>query len=183
MFYQDLQDFGSELASSWWVFLCGGIAWLVIAAVVLRLNIASVATVGILLGAIFLLSAIEEFTIASFRDGWRFLRVILGILFLGGSIWSFVAPFAAFWALAAALGLLLIIKGAFDITYGAVAQSFNSLWWLSLVTGVLEIALGFWASQQYIPARAVLLLLWIGFYAIFRGIGDIVLAFEVRSVA
>ena len=104
------------------------------------------------------------------------VRVILGVLFIGGSIWSFVSPYNAFWALAAALGLLLILNGAFDIAYAATAQPLNPLWWLGLVVGILEIGLGFWASQQYVAVRANLLILWVGFYALFRGIRDLVIA-------
>jgi len=62
-----------------------------------------------------------------------------------------------------------------------MAQPINPAWWLGLVAGILEIALGFWASQQYIAARATLLVLWVGFFAIFRGISDLVIAFEVHS--
>jgi uncharacterized membrane protein HdeD (DUF308 family) len=43
------------------------------------------------------------------------------------------------------------------------------------------VLLGFWASQQYYPARAALILLWVGFFALFRGITEIVTAFQVRS--
>jgi len=57
----------------------------------------------------------------------------------------------------------------------------NSVWWLGLVTGILEIALGFWASQQLIATRAALLIIWIGALALFRGISEIVLAFELKS--
>jgi uncharacterized membrane protein HdeD (DUF308 family) len=57
----------------------------------------------------------------------------------------------------------------------------NPIWGLGLVTGILEILLGFWASQQLFPARAALVLLWVGFFAIFRGIQAIVLGFEIRS--
>lgn len=37
----------SHLARHWWVFLMSGAAWLVVAVVVLRFDIASVATVGL----------------------------------------------------------------------------------------------------------------------------------------
>ena len=50
-----------------------------------------------------------------------------------------------------------------------------------MVTGVLEIMLGFWASQQVLPARAALLIFWVGFLALFRGITEIVLAFEIKA--
>ena len=49
------------------------------------------------------------------------------------------------------------------------------------MAGILELVLGFWASQQLFPARGALLLLWVGFFALFRGISEIVVAFEVRS--
>jgi uncharacterized membrane protein HdeD (DUF308 family) len=64
---------------------------------------------------------------------------------------------------------------------GLAARNVNSTWWLGLVAGILEILLGFWASQQRFPARAALLLLWVGFFALFRGISEIVIAFELRS--
>jgi len=182
MLNSELREVSSELRDQWWVFLVSGIVWFLIAIVVLRLDLTSVATVGILLGAVFLLTAVEEFAIVAIRGGgWGVFRVLLGIFFVGGAIWCFVAPFDAFWSLAAVLGLLLIIKGAFDIAYSAMAREINPLWWLGLVAGLLEIGLGFWASQQYAPARAILLLLWVGFYAIFRGISDTVVAFEIRT--
>jgi uncharacterized membrane protein HdeD (DUF308 family) len=173
----------SQLSSRWWVFLLSGFAWLIIAVIVLRFSIASVATIGLLLGAVFLFSAVTQFGLAALRGGgWAVLRALLGVLFIGGAIWAFVTPFNAFWSLAAVLGLLLILNGGFDIANSTVTHSVNPVWWLGLAAGILEIALGFWASQQYIGARAVLLVLWVGFYAIFRGIGDLVLAFEVRSL-
>ena len=54
------------------------------------------------------------------------------------------------------------------------------MWWLGLVVGILEIFLGFWASQQYRPVQGALLLIWVGFFALFRGISEIVIAFELR---
>ena len=43
-----------EEARYWWVFLLTGIAWLVIAWLVLRLNVTSLTTVGVLLGVVFI---------------------------------------------------------------------------------------------------------------------------------
>jgi uncharacterized membrane protein HdeD (DUF308 family) len=50
-----------------------------------------------------------------------------------------------------------------------------------LFVGIMEILLGFWASQQYYPARAALVRLWIGFFAMLRGMQAIVLGFEIRG--
>ena len=53
--------------------------------------------------------------------------------------------------------------------------------WLGMISGILEIFIGFWASQQALPARAVLLIIWVGLFAVFRGVTDIGLAFELKS--
>ena len=170
-----------RLAGPWWLFLVTGIAWLIIAVMVLRFTPASVNTVGVLMGVLFLLGAFNEFLIASIRHSWRWAHILMGILFVVGSIWAFARPFNAFWALASVLGLLLIFKGTLDIIDGVMTKDVNSAWWLGLLTGILEIVLGFWASQQNFPAQGALRLLWVGFFALFRGISELVIAFELRS--
>ena len=64
----------------------------------------------------------------------------------------------------------------------AAAAGFDARVLLGLTAGVLEILLGFWVSQQEFPAQALLLILWVGFFALFRGFSDILLAFEVRGL-
>ena len=56
----------------------------------------------------------------------------------------------------------------------------NPLWWLGLTVGLLEILLAMWVSQQYYDVRIALILIWVGFMAIFRGIAEIVMAFELH---
>jgi len=170
-----------RMAGPWWLFLVTGIAWLIIAVMVLRFTPASVNTVGILMGVLFLLAGFNEFMIGSVTHHWQWAHVLLGIFFVIGAIWAFARPFNAFWALASVLGLLLIFKGTLDIIAAVMTKDVNSSWWLGLVAGILELILGFWASQQAFPARGALLLLWVGFFALFRGISEIVIAFEVRS--
>ena len=112
---------------------------------------------------------------------WRCFASPSACSSLGGPFGR-VSPYDAFWSLAAAFGLLLILNTTFDIVYSAMAQPVNPLWWLGLVSGIPEVGPGFWASQQLIGARGALLILWVGFHAILRGISDLVLAFEARSV-
>ena len=169
-----------EVTHNWWLFLLTGTAWFIASLVVLRMNLASAATVGVLLGVVFLVSGLEEFFIASVRSSWRWARILLGILFVAGSVFCFADPLGTFLSLAAVLGFLLVFKGTLDMIESIATQPVNSVWWLGLVAGILELGLGFWASQQLFPARAVLLLLWVGFYAMFRGLSEIVLAFQVR---
>jgi uncharacterized membrane protein HdeD (DUF308 family) len=56
-----------------------------------------------------------------------------------------------------------------------------SLWWLTALLGFAEIVIGFWAIGY--PSRSAwLLVFWIGITALARGISDIVLAFQVKSL-
>jgi uncharacterized membrane protein HdeD (DUF308 family) len=171
------------VSRAWWVFLVSGILWLLVALVVLRFDATSLAAVGTLLGVILLMAGVNEFVVVGLRNvGWRWLHALMGVLFVTGGIWAFVRPIAAFWELASILGFLLMLKGSFDIIGSVAMRGTNELWWLGLLTGILEVLLAFWVSQQFFAPRAALIILWVGFGALFRGISEIALAFEVRGL-
>jgi hypothetical protein len=69
----------------WWVFVAVGIAWMIVSALVLRMDTASRTTIGALLGVIFLASAADEFFIGYVRKSWRWAHAILGVLFVAGA--------------------------------------------------------------------------------------------------
>jgi uncharacterized membrane protein HdeD (DUF308 family) len=170
-----------EVSGLWWVFLITGILWFIISMVVLRFTERSITTVGVIIGVVFAVGCGNEFVIMAVQRGWRWVHALLGILFALAAIWCFWQPKEAFWALASVLGFLFVFKGAADIIVSTMTRDYNSLWGLGLAVGILEVLLGFWASQQYYPARAVLILIWVGFFALFRGLGEIILAFRIRS--
>jgi uncharacterized membrane protein HdeD (DUF308 family) len=165
----------------WWVFLITGFAWLIIAVIVLRFDATSVATVGFLIGALFVYGCINEFIAAQLAEGWKWLHWVMAIVFLLGALWGFIHPYDTFFALASVLGLILVFMGTLEIIQSTMTRDVNPLWGLGLVTGILLLLLGIWASQRYYPARAELILIYVGFLALFRGIGQIVLAFGVRK--
>jgi uncharacterized membrane protein HdeD (DUF308 family) len=171
-----------QMAGPWWTFLVTGIAWLVISLIVLRFRLSSVVAVGVLMGVVFLGGLFSELLIAATRSRWRWAHVLMAIVFLFAACWSFASPFGAFWALATIFGLLLIFRGSFDLVSSIHMRQISPAWWLVMIAGVLQILLGFWVSQQEFPAQALLLILWVGFFALFRGFSDIMLAFEVRSI-
>ena len=168
-------------AKNWWLFLITGIAWLLIGVLVLRFNIASVETVGILLGFMFLGAAINEFLASTtVSGGWKFVHIALGALFILGALWGFFEPVDTFFALASVLGFLLVLMGTMHVIGAVLSRETNPLWWLGLSVGILEILLAMWVSQQFYDVRAALILLWVGFMAIFHGISEIVMAFELH---
>ena len=170
-----------RVTGPWWAYLLAGIAWVIISVIILRFNVASVATIGLLLGALFLLSAVEEFVIAAVRPAWGWAHALLGILFIGAAIWSFVTPYGAFWALASVLGILLVVVGTMHIFTAISSRAFNDAWWFGVIGGIFEVFIGFWVSAQSFRAEAFFLIIWAGLLALFRGVFEIVLAFEMRS--
>jgi uncharacterized membrane protein HdeD (DUF308 family) len=166
----------------WWLFLITGVLWLIAALVILRFDVTSITAVGVLLGVVLGFAAATEVVAAMSAPGWRWAHWLLAVLFAVGSIWAFVHPIGAFWELASILGFLLVLKGSLDITASVVTKPVNDLWGLGLAAGILEILLGFWASQQFFPARATLIIIWVGFSAILRGINEIATAFSLRRL-
>jgi uncharacterized membrane protein HdeD (DUF308 family) len=162
-----------------------GILWLLIAWMVLRLNATSIATVGVLLGVVFLLSGINEVGQATLsHGGWKVWHYIMAAIFLLGALYGFVRPVNTFFALASVLGLILIFYGTFEIIQGVASRAVNPYWWVNLVTGILLVLLAFWVSGSdrvyALAQRTYLILFWVGFFALFRGFSQIFMALAVR---
>jgi uncharacterized membrane protein HdeD (DUF308 family) len=75
----------------------------------------------------------------------------------------------------------LIFAGTFDIIESISIRHEIEVWWLQLIGGILELALGLWAAGYY-GRSAILLVAWVAAFAVIRGVGDIVLAFRVHDI-
>jgi len=174
-----------EGARYWWVFLLTGIAWLLIAWLVLRMDITSIAAVGVLLGVVFIAASVNEIGLGSLMSGgWKILHYVMALIFFLGGLWSLVRPVDSFFALASVLGLILIFYGVFEIARAVSSREVNPYWWIGLVTGILLLLLAFWVSGSdrvyALAQRTYLILFWVGFFALFKGITQIVNAFGIR---
>ena len=176
-----------EGARYWWVFLLTGIAWLLIAWLVLRMDITSIAAVGVLLGVVFIAASVNEVGLGSLMSGgWKILHYVMALIFFIGGLWSLVRPVDSFFALASVLGLILIFYGTFEIARAFSSRDVNPYWWIGLVTGILLLLLAFWVSGSdrvyALAQRTYLIMFWVGFFALFKGITQIVNAFGIRHV-
>jgi len=174
-----------EAARYWWLYLVSGVAWLVIAWLVLRLNATSIATVGVLLGVVFLMAGITEVGLAALvPGGWKVWHYILSVIFFLGALWAFIRPVNTFFALASVLGLILILYGTFEIVQSIASRAVNPYWWLGLIAGILLVLLAFWVSGSdrvyALAQRTYLILFWVGFFSLVRGFSQVVFAFSVR---
>jgi uncharacterized membrane protein HdeD (DUF308 family) len=166
----------------WWLLLITGIGWMLVALIVLRFDYTSVSAISILFGIVAIAAGALEIGVLILAAGWwKLLHAILAVVFIAAGIVSFAHPGNTFAALAAVFSFFLIFAGAFDIIISISTRHEIEVWWLQLVVGIIEVALGFWAAGYY-GRSAILLVAWVAAIAITRGVRDIVLAFRVREV-
>ena len=177
-----LRPFLSQIASYWWVELLVGVLWTVIAVVVLKFNHASVVTVGVLTGIMFLLFAAEEFALAVVDRSARWLWAIFGVLLTAAGIVALIHPRSTFAGFADILGFVFLLIGILWMFQAFAERAFNELWWVGLISAILMVILAFWVSGQFFLERAYTLLVFAGIWAAVKGITDIVRAFQIRKL-
>ncbi|HEY7537701.1 MAG TPA: DUF308 domain-containing protein [Gaiellaceae bacterium] len=167
--------------SLWWVFLITGTLWLCLSLIMFRFDITSATSIGILAGIVFLAAGIFELMLVGVVKGgwWKALNVILGVLLIVGGIMAFIHPGNAFVAIASITGFMFLFVGIWDIFLAFANRT--GLWWLRLVSGLICIGLAFWASGDF-QRKAILLIVWVALFALFRGINSFIVAFSLRHV-
>jgi uncharacterized membrane protein HdeD (DUF308 family) len=175
------RSFG-RLLPPWWLFLLTGAAWIVVAVILLRFDYTTVRAISILFGIVAIIAGVVEIGVTMLARGWwKFLSGLLAVAFIAAGVISFIHPGDTFKALAAVISFFLIFAGTFDVITAISVRKEIEVWWLQLIGGLIELALGFWAAGYY-GRSAVLLVAWVASFTIIRGIRDIVLAFRIRQL-
>jgi uncharacterized membrane protein HdeD (DUF308 family) len=171
-----------DVLPPWWLFLVLGIGWSLVSLILLRFDYTSVHAVSLLFGFVALGAGVLEIGMLFMSRGWwKLLNLVLAIVFIAAGVVSFIHPGDTFLALAAVFSFFLVFAGTFDIITSIAARHEIEVWWLQLVGGIIQVALGFWAAGYY-GRSATLLIAWVAAFALIRGVRDFVLAFRVREV-
>ena len=173
----------AKVASYWWIAFALGVLWILAGVFILKFNHASVVLVGVLTGILFLLYSLEEFALAAIDRGARWLWVIFGILLAVGGILCLIHPSATFAGVADILAFVFVLIGVVWMYQAFVERAFNDLWWLTLISGILMMVMGFWVSGQFFITRAYTLLVFAGVWTLMTGILYVVRAFQIRKLA
>jgi uncharacterized membrane protein HdeD (DUF308 family) len=184
---QSLREDMQEVTRGWGWFLAAGIAWIVFAFFVLSFNYRTVWAIAVFFGIGFIIGGIMELAVASVAPGWKWLYILIGIVSIVAGLIALIWPGETFLVLSAIVGWLLLFYGIIDIVFAFSTRHFEGLWWMQLISGTIMVLLGFWAiapddATVSTYRGAVLLAVWIGVAALFRGISDIVVGFRLRSV-
>ena len=110
----------------------------------------------------------------------QFLSRYWGVQLAG--IVALIDPVKTFAGFADILGFVFLGIGVLWMVQAFAERLFNPYWWLTLVSAVLMVVLAFWVSGQFFLTRAATLLVFVGIWALMKGITDIVRAFQIRSL-
>jgi len=171
-----------NVAGFWWLWLVTGIAWIVAALAILQFDRASITTIGIIVGIMFVVAAAQQFVLAAVAESLRWLWALFGVFFLAAGVVCFINPEKTFAGLADILGFLFLTVGVWWTIRAFIERELNPVWWLSLVTGIMMIVLAFWTSGQFFIEKAYTLLVFAGIWALMQGVTDIIRSFQVRSL-
>jgi len=174
------------LTRGWGWFLAAGIAWLVFAFFVLSFNYRTVWAVALFFGIGFIIGGIMELGIAMVAPGWKWLHILFGVVAILAGFMALIWPGQTLLVLGAIVGWLLLAYGIIDIVFAFMSRGIDDMWWLTLITGLLAIIIGFWAISPDNATVAnyrgvVLVVVWVGAAAILRGISDIIVGFRLHS--
>jgi uncharacterized membrane protein HdeD (DUF308 family) len=178
-----LRESAREITARWWLGVVAGIGWLVVALVLLQFDSASVTTVGVLVGLMFTLVAVQTVAASTLTTGaLRWSSVAFAVLFSVAAVLCFVDPKATFAGLADMLGFLFLTVGIWWMVRSFLERPLNPIWWTGLISGILMTGMAFWTAGQFFITKAYVLLVFAGLWALMQGIGDIARAFAVRRL-
>jgi uncharacterized membrane protein HdeD (DUF308 family) len=183
-----LPDFGHRLtreaaervARNWWMLLLNG-AVLIVAGVLIFSIDWSIRSLATFLGALFVFEGVAYALNSGFDARVRRANVITGLLSVAVGIAIIVWPGPGLVAVAVFLGAWLIVVGTLSISGAFAARRLLPDWWLLLVTGLLEVALGVLALAN--PGATLAALVTVGgIWAVAVGVSRVVLAFQIKRL-
>jgi uncharacterized membrane protein HdeD (DUF308 family) len=170
----------AEVASMWWLALVTGVMWVLFGFVVLSFDFRTVWAVAVFTGFGLIVGGAMELATSRVVTSWKWLHVLFGLISIAAGIMAFVWPGQTFLVLAAIIGWYVLIAGILDVIISFMIKGEDDLWWLTLVTGVLQIGVGFWAVG-YAGRSIALLVVWVGATAVMRGVSGIFLAVSLHQ--
>jgi uncharacterized membrane protein HdeD (DUF308 family) len=157
------------------------LVWILIAFVVLQFAYATVAAIATLFGALCLVAAAMEVIVGALSSrGWRMTRWFVAAVFVVAGVVAFLAVKTTVIVLAAVMGVVFILWGALGVMI-AIAAHRSSAWWVLLILGVAQLAIGS-AIAGSLEMSVTALLTWVAVGTLVHGIGQISSAFAVRKI-
>jgi uncharacterized membrane protein HdeD (DUF308 family) len=173
-------DAAERLARNWSMVLFSG-ALLIVSGVLIFSIDWTVRSLATFVGALFIFHGLIEAATLGVGDRARTAGVITGVLSALAGVAIVVWPAPGLVAVAIFLGAWLIVVGTISMSGAFAARHLLPSWWLLLITGILEVALGVLALAD--PGATLAALITVGgIWAVAVGVSRVVLSFELKRL-
>jgi uncharacterized membrane protein HdeD (DUF308 family) len=174
------RDAAERLARNWSMVLFSG-ALLIVSGVLIFSIDWTVRSLATFVGALFIFHGLIEAATLGVGDRARTAGVITGVLSALAGVAIVVWPAPGLVAVAIFLGAWLIVVGTISMSGAFAARHLLPSWWLLLITGILEVALGVLALAD--PGATLAALITVGgIWAVAVGVSRVVLSFELKRL-
>jgi hypothetical protein len=174
------REAAQRIASNAWKVLLDGVVLLVAGVLILTIDW-TVGSLATFIGALFIVEGVSLAVTTGIDQRVRRVNVVSGLFSIAAGIAIIVWPSPGLVAVAIFLGAWLIVIGTLTTSGSLAARHFISDWWLLLITGLLEVALGILAIA--IPgATLAAIVIVAGIWAVAVGVMRITMAFELRHL-
>ena len=75
-----------SLGRWWWVLLVTGILWILLGLFVLQARYDSAVAIGVIVAIWLIFGGVDELMQAGLLEGWRWLHIVVGVLFVIGGV-------------------------------------------------------------------------------------------------
>jgi len=178
--YKLTRSAAQEIARNWWVLLLNG-ALLIVAGFLIFSIDWTIRSLATFLGVLFIVQGVAGALTTGIDVRVRRANVVTGLLSIAAGAVVIIWPGPGLLALGIILGAWLIVMGTIAIAGAFAARSILSDWWLLLLLGIAEVALGVLALAN--PGATLAAIVTVGgIWAVAIGVLRIVLSFQVKRL-
>jgi uncharacterized membrane protein HdeD (DUF308 family) len=178
--YKLTRQAAQDVARNWWVLLLNG-ALLVVAGFLIFSIDWSIRSLATFIGALFIFQGAMEALTTGIGARVRRANVVTGLLSIATGILIIVWPEPGLLAVAIILGAWLVVMGSIALAGAFAARSIIPDWWLLLLLGISEVALGVLALAN--PGATLAAIITVGgIWAVAIGVMRIILSFQVKRL-
>jgi uncharacterized membrane protein HdeD (DUF308 family) len=178
--YKLTRQAAQDLARNWWVLLLNG-ALLVVAGFLIFSIDWTISSLAAFIGALFIFQGVMEALTTGIDARVRRANVVTGLLSIATGILIIVWPSPGLLAVAIILGAWLVVMGTIALSGAFAARRIIPDWWLFLLLGIAEVALGVLALAN--PGATLAALVTVGgIWAVAIGVMRIILSFQVKRL-
>jgi uncharacterized membrane protein HdeD (DUF308 family) len=169
-----------QASRGWWTVLLSGMISVVAGVIILSIDW-TVGDLAIFVGAYLIFRGLIQMLNGPLGGGMWAYYLGTGALSVIAGIFVVAWPGPTLLVIAIFIGVSIVVFGTLNVAGAIGNRDRAQYWWVVLVLGVIEILLGFWLLRRPGLTLAVAITA-IGLWALFVGVMQIVVSFEIRRL-